>query len=93
MKRLLDDAVLHVDVGVERLVIVDDLPSFDEDALALEHKGFWVKERIFSLSVKLSQKINRKIKEKKTKQVVTDTRDVTSGPVRLSISQNLTSLK
>lgn len=32
----LDDSVLHVDVRTERLVIVHDLPSFDQETVALE---------------------------------------------------------
>lgn len=32
----LDDSVLHVDVCTEGLVIVHDLPSFDEETVALQ---------------------------------------------------------
>lgn len=35
-QRLPDGAVLHVDVSVERLVVIDDLPSFDDQTVALE---------------------------------------------------------
>lgn len=31
----LDDSILHVDVRTERLVIVHNLPSFDEETVAL----------------------------------------------------------
>lgn len=36
VKDSLDDSVLHVDVCTEGLVIVHDLPSFDQETVALE---------------------------------------------------------
>lgn len=32
----LDDSILHVDVGAEGLIIVDDLSSFDQETVTLE---------------------------------------------------------
>lgn len=43
-KHLLDNTVLHVDVSVERLVIIDDLSPFDDQTVALEtgrQRGCW----------------------------------------------------
>lgn len=34
-KDLLNEAILHVDVSVEGLVIVDDPPAFDQEPVAL----------------------------------------------------------
>ena len=36
---LLDDSILDVNVSVERLVVVDDLSSFDDHAVALDTKN------------------------------------------------------
>lgn len=35
MKDLLNEAILHVDVSMEGLVIVDDPPAFDQEPVAL----------------------------------------------------------
>lgn len=32
----LDDSILHIDVSTEGLVIVHDLPSFDQETVALQ---------------------------------------------------------
>lgn len=44
---LLDCPVLNIDVCVKRLVIIDDLSSFDDQTVTLEtdrQRGCWVKQ-------------------------------------------------
>lgn len=38
MEDLLNEAILHVDVGMEGLVIVHDPPAFDQEPVALQEK-------------------------------------------------------
>lgn len=33
----LDDSILHIDVSTEGLVIIHDLPSFDQETVTLEN--------------------------------------------------------
>ncbi len=38
MQDLLNEAILHVDIGMEGLVIVHDPPAFDQKPVALQRK-------------------------------------------------------
>lgn len=36
---LLDEPIFHVDVCIERLVVIDDLPTFDQKTIALQQRS------------------------------------------------------